>query len=101
MDNVIEKTKNLIDVIDSSELIKNLDYYKNKVILNNEIMTLIDKYNNSNDDYEKISLKEKIYKHEDYNSYMKYYNELFYYVLKINNMFKKFTDDRGCNNESH
>lgn len=101
MDNVIDKTKKLIEVIDNSKLIKNLDYYKNKVIINKEIMTLIDKYNNFNDDYEKISLKEKIYKYEDYNSYMKYYNELFYYVLKINNMYKKFTNERGCGNESH
>lgn len=101
MDNVIQKTKDLIEVIDSSEIIKNLDYYKKKIIINKEIMTMIDKYNNTNDDYEKISLKEKIYKYEDYNSYMKYYNELFYYVLRINNMFKKFTDDRGCSSESY
>ena len=101
MDNVILKTKQLIEVIDSSELIKNLDYYKNRVIINKEIMSLIDKYNNSDDDYEKISLKKKIYNFEDYNSYMKYYNELFCYILRINNMYKKFTTDRGCNNESH
>ena len=101
MDNVIDKTKKLIQVVDSSELIKNLDYYKNKVILNSEIMNLIDKYNKSNDDYERVFLKERIYKYEDYELYMKYYNELFYYVLKINNIFRKFTDERGCNNESH
>ena len=101
MDKVIQKTKHLIEVIEESELIKNLEYYKNKVVINKEIMTLIDKYNNSNDDYEKISLKEKIYKYDDYKLYMKYYNELFYYVLSINNMFKKFTNYRGCNNESH
>lgn len=96
MDNVTEKTKKLIEVIDSSDTIKNLDYYKNRVIVNNEIMDLIEKYNNSNDDYEKISLKERVYKYEDYSLYMKYYNELFYYVLKINSMFKRFTDERGC-----
>lgn len=101
MDNVIAKTKNLIEVIDSSDLIKKLDYYKTKVISNKNIIALINKYNNSNDDYEKISLKEKIYKYEDYKSYMNYYNKLFYYVLKINNMFRKFTDERGCNSESH
>ena len=101
MDNVLQKTKKLIEVLDSSNLIKNLDYYKNKVISNKEIMVLINKYNNSNDDYEKISLKEKIYKYEEYNLYMKYYNELFYYILKINNKLKKYTEARGCNNESH
>lgn len=101
MDNIINKTKKLIQVLDSSDLIKNLDYYKNKIISNKEIINLINRYNNSNDNYEKISLKEEIYKYEDYNLYMKYYNELFYYVLKINNNFKKYTDDRGCINESH
>jgi len=101
MDNVIDKTKKLIEVIDESELIKNLDYYKNKIILNEEIMNMIDEYNNSNDDYEKLFMKEKIYKYEDYNLYMKYYNELFYYVLKINNGFKKYTGVGGCVNESH
>ena len=101
MDNVIDKTKKLIEVIDSSDLIKNLDYYKNKVILNSEIMALIDKYHKANDDYEKMSLKEKIYQYEDYNHYMKYYNELFYYVLKINRGYKKFTDGRSCSNEGH
>ena len=42
---------------------------------------MINKYNNSNDEYEKISIKKDIYKFNDYNLYMKYYNELFYYVL--------------------
>ena len=101
MDNVIEKTKKLIEVIDGSDLIKNLDYYKNRVVLNSEIMTMIDKYNNSNDDYEKMYLKDKIYKYEDYSLYMKYYNELFYYVLKINGMFRRYTSDGGCSSESH
>ena len=101
MDNVITKTKELIEVIDSSELIKNLDYYKNKIIFNNDIMSLIDRYNNSSDEHEKIFIKEKIYKYDDYKSYMKYYNELFYYVLKINSQFKKYNNDRGCVNESH
>ena len=96
MDNVIDKTKKLIEVIDSSELIKNLDYYKNKVIFNKDIMNLINKYNSAQYDYEKMDIKKKIYKYDEYVSYMKYYNELFYYVLKINNKFKIYTDDRRC-----
>ena len=32
MDNVIDKTKKLIDSFENSELIKNLDYYKRKDI---------------------------------------------------------------------
>ena len=100
MDNVIEKTKKLIEVIDSSELIIKLDYYKNRVIINSVLMNLIKKYNNSDDHYEKMFLKEKIYSYEDYKLYMNYYNDLFYYVLKINNKLKKYTVG-GCANESH
>lgn len=96
MDNVIDKTKKLITILEESDLIKNLDHYKSKVIVNKKIIELINKYNNSTDDYEKISLKQEIYKNEDYTLYMKYYNELFYYILKINKKFKEYTDVRGC-----
>lgn len=96
MDNVIEKTKELINALDSSDLISNLDYYKNRVINDKNILELVSKYNNSNDDYERISLKKEIYKNNDYVNYMKYYNELFMYVIKINNMYKKFTSSKGC-----
>jgi len=96
MDNVIEKTKNLIEVFEESYLIKNLDHYKKIVLDNQELLELINKYNTSNDDYEKVSLKVKINSYKEYKEYMKYYNELFYYVMDINKRFKKYTDVRGC-----
>ena len=96
MDNVIEKTKNLIEVFEESDLIKNLDHYKKIVLDNQELLELINKYNTSNDDYEKVSLKVKINSYKEYKEYMKYYNELFYYVMEINKRFKKYTDGRGC-----
>ena len=96
MDNVIEKTKNLIEVFEESDLIKNLDHYKKIVLDNQELLELINKYNTSNDDYEKVSLKVKINSYKEYKEYMKYYNELFYYIMDINKRFKKYTDVRGC-----
>lgn len=96
MDNVIEKTKNLIEVFEESDLIKNLDHYKKIVLDNQELLELINKYNTSNYDYEKVSLKVKINSYKEYKEYMKYYNELFYYVMDINKRFKKYTDVRGC-----
>lgn len=96
MDNVIEKTKNLIEAFEESDLIKNLDHYKKIVLDNQELLELINKYNTSNDDYEKVSLKVKINSYKEYKEYMKYYNELFYYVMDINKRFKKYTDVRGC-----
>ena len=96
MDNIIEKTKALINAFEDSDLIKNLDHYKMIVINNQELLELINKYNTSNDDYEKVSLKVKINSYKEYKEYMKYYNELFYYVMDINKRFKKYTDVRGC-----
>lgn len=96
MDDVIDKTKKLITILEESDLIKNLEHYKSKVIVNKKVIELINEYNNSTDDYEKISLKQEIYKNEDYTLYMKYYNELFYYILKINKKFREYTDVRGC-----
>ena len=96
MDNVIEKTKELINAFENSDLIKNLDYNKQKVLDNKTLLELIMKYHKIDDDYEKISLKLKINSYEEYKEYMKYYNELFYYVMNINNRFKKYTDVRGC-----
>ena len=96
MDNIIEKTKNLINVLEESSLIHNLEYYKQRVVLNKSLLELIDKYNNSSDDYEKLSLKREIYKDDNYREYMKYYNELFLYILKINKKFKEYTSDRRC-----
>ncbi len=96
MDNVIEKTKLLIKAFEDSDIIRNLDHYKTLVVNNKKILELIDKYNNSTDDYEKISLKKEIYTYPEYKEYMKYYNGLFYYVMNINNRFKKYTDVRGC-----
>lgn len=92
----MEKTKNLIEVFEESDLIKNLDHYKKIVLDNQELLELINKYNTSNDDYEKVSLKVKINSYKEYKEYMKYYNELFYYVMDINKRFKKYTDVRGC-----
>lgn len=96
MEEVIYRTKKLIEALDSSELIENLSFFKQKVIDNSELMELIKKYNSTVDEYELLDLKRKIYSYEDYSSYMKYYNELFYYVLKINQKFKKYLDERSC-----
>lgn len=96
MDNVIEKTKLLIKAFEDSDLIKNLEHYKTLVINNKKLLELINKYNNTTDDYEKISLKKEIYTYIEYKEYMKYYNELFYYVMDINKRYKKYTDVRGC-----
>lgn len=97
MDNVVMKTKELINCFEESDLIKSLDKYKVLVVNNEKLLSLINKYNNSSDDYEKISLKREINSYDEYREYMKCYNKLFYYVMDINKRFKVYTDVRGCN----
>lgn len=96
MNNVINKTKELINVFEESDLINSLDKYKVLVLNNKTLLDLINKYNSSNDDYEKISLKKEINSYDEYKEYMKYYNKLFYYIMDINKRFKEYTEVRGC-----
>lgn len=96
MDDIINKTKILINTLDNSDLMHNLEYYKQRVILNKNLLELINKYNSSDKNYEKISLKQEIYKDNNYREYMKYYNELFFYILIINRKFKEYNSSKGC-----
>lgn len=96
MDDVIKRTKELIQVLEGSDLIRNLERYKARIMVKKNLLELIYKYNNSFDDYEKLSLKKEIFKDSDYTEYVKYYNELFYYVLKINQKFKSYTKEGSC-----
>ena len=54
---IMEKTYELIDVLDSSSLIKDLAYYKNKILSNRELCSLIDKGNKEKDEYVLMSIK--------------------------------------------
>lgn len=96
MEEIINSTKKLIKVLEESTLMENLSFLKEKIIANKNLMSLIEKYNSTSDQYELLDLKRKIYSYEDYALYMKYYNELFYYVLKINQKFKDYLSERSC-----
>ena len=94
MDEVMDKTFKLIDVLDNSDVIKNITLYKNKVISNTEIQELINIGNKTMDKYKLMDIKRKLYKYEDYVNYMKYYNELMYIVMDINSRFKSITGNK-------
>ena len=94
MDEIMDKTFKLIDVLDNSDVIKNITLYKNKVISNTEIQELINIGNKTMDKYKLMDIKRKLYKYEDYVNYMKYYNELMYIVMDINSRFKSITGDK-------
>ncbi|MEE3343324.1 MAG: hypothetical protein VZS44_04455 [Bacilli bacterium] len=96
MNQIIEKTYLLIDEIDKSDIIKNITIYKQKLLHNKNIQSLLAKAKSTEDEYILYDIKQKLYKYNDYKQYMHYYNELNYIVIDINNRFKKFTNINTC-----
>lgn len=94
MNEVMDKTFKLLDVLDNSDIIKNITLYKNKILDNEEIQELLKKSKDIKDDYELIDIKRDLYKYPEYVNYMKYYNELMYIVMDINSRFKKITGNK-------
>lgn len=96
MNEIMEKTYLLIDELDKSDIIKNITFYKEKIISNNEIRELVDKGNNSSDEYVIRDIKKKLYDYDDYREYMDNYNKLMYIVMDINSRFNEIIDSNSC-----
>lgn len=96
MNEIMEKTYLLIDELDKSDIIKNITFYKEKIISNNEIRELVDKGNSSSDEYVIRDIKKKLYEYEDYRNYIDNYNELMYIVMDINSRFNEIIDSKSC-----
>ena len=93
---IIEKTYNLLDVLENSELIKKLTISKEKLNKDDEALSLIKRINNEIDNKKKIKLKQELYNNKNYKDYIDSYNELSYIILKINNKYKEYTNTKGC-----
>ena len=96
MNEIMKKTYELIDVLDGSDLIKNLEIYKNKISSNKELSDLINKGNNTSDKYLLLDIKRRLYKDNDYKNYIDRYNELMYIVMNINSRYKNLLGKGSC-----
>ena len=96
MHDVIKKTFELIDVLDDSDIIKNITKYKGIIENNSELKKLIDKGNNTLDKYVLMDIKNRLYKVDEYREYMHYYNELMYIVMDINSKYREIISERSC-----
>lgn len=94
MNEIMEKTYELIDTLDNSNIIKELLYYKNKIINNNNLLTLINKYNNTEDKYIKLDIKNSLYQNKDYKNYQLSYQELSYIIMNINSKYQHLFSKR-------
>ena len=92
----MNKTYELIDALETSELFKELAIYKEKIMNNKILRELIDKANNENDKYKLLSLKQELYKYDEYKEYNRIYNEIMYIVMDINSRFKSLFSERKC-----
>ena len=93
---IMNKTYELIDALDKSDLFKELALSKEKIMNNKVLRELINKYNNEEDKYVKLSLKQDIYKYEEYQTYNNCYNEIMYIVMDINSRYKSLFNERMC-----
>lgn len=101
MHDIILKTYELIDVMEKSDLISNLEKYKQLVKKDKDLMSLLNKGNNSSDLDEIRIIKKELYKNSNYKNYMHYYNELSYIVMNYNMRINKILGTRSCYNASN
>ena len=95
---IMIKTYELIDTLDNSKLFKELSIYKEQIMNNKELRCLIDKANKETDKYKLLSIKQELYKYDEYINYNDIYNEIMYIVMDINSRFKLlFNNERMCN----
>jgi len=97
MNKIIEKTYELIYALENSDIINNLTISKEKVLLDSNLISLIEKAKDANNE-ELIKIKQELYKNIDYKNYIDNYNKLFYIILKINKNYKQITGTRSCKN---
>ena len=96
MHKIIEKTYELLDCLDKSNLIYELEVYKNRSLKNKEIISLIKKYNSGSEDQELIRIKKELYSYNDYKKYVNCYQQLNDIVFKINRRYKSLLSNRRC-----
>ncbi len=96
MHDIIGKTYELLDALDDSEMMRDLVYYKEKLLLNEEVLALIKTAKESKHDYEKVKIKKELYLHDDYRHYMDSYNRLADIVREFNYRMQQLVGNRRC-----
>lgn len=96
MNEIMKKTYELIDVLDESELIRDIVIYKDRILEDNSLCELIRRGNLEDDKYLFLDIKRTLYKNKKYKDYMDKYNELMYLVMNINSRYSKLLGKGSC-----
>lgn len=96
MNDIMKKTYELIDVLEDSELVRDIGMYRERIMSDKELSELIQRGNSIDDEYVLLDIKRKLYKNSDYKGYMDKYNELMYLVMDINYRYNKLLGKGRC-----
>ena len=92
MKELIEKVENLKKELDNSKEVKHIKELNYKINDNKEFISLIEKYNETQDE----SIKEQIINNEFFREYKLSENEINYIILEINSKLKQISKKGSC-----
>ena len=92
MKELIEKVENLKKELDNSQEVKHIKELNSKINDNKELISLIEKYNEKQDE----SIKEQIINNEFFREYKLSENEINYIILEINSKLKQISKKGSC-----
>lgn len=95
MHEIIEKTFELIDELENSEMIKKLVESKKKILEDRSLLKEISKMKNLNDN-ELIVSRKKLFQNEYYRTYLSCYNELNFFVRDFNIRMREIISPKEC-----
>lgn len=96
MNEIMRKTYKLIDVLEDSDLIRDLEMYRTRIMDDEVLSTLIREGNSTKDEYVLLDIKRRLYLNKNYKGYMDKYNELMYLVMDINYRYRKLLGKGSC-----
>ena len=92
MKEIIDKVEKIKEELDNSKEVKHIKELNTKLIDNQELVSLIEKYNTTQDE----SIKKQIINNEFFKEYKISENELNYLILEINFKLKQISKKGSC-----
>ncbi len=94
MTDIVEATYKFIDILDNSDLMRELTASKNILMKDSELLKEISFIKKEQDLAKIISKRKAIYENSYYKKYMECYNELSLIVMKINKKYAEYTNTK-------
>ena len=93
MEELILKVNNLIDTIDNSDIVKDIKKYNDKVMKDEKLLKLLEKYQEKKDE----KTKEEIMSNKLFQEYKLKESDLNIMIMSINQKLKAISKERSCN----